>query len=72
MIYTATCLNCGHITYAVYKSNTCSKCGRIMLTETSPQRDKRLGIKKMDPDTWNAPDPLLAHLNKDKKVTRCG
>ena len=69
MIYTATCLNCGRVVFSTERMNSCSVCGQIMLTETAPERDKRLGIKKMEPDTWNNPDPLLAHLGgKESKV----
>lgn len=72
MIYTATCLNCGNIIYTTRDMNSCGKCGQIMLTETNPERDRRLGISRLDIDSWNNPDPLLAHLKQGKETVKCG
>ena len=72
MIYAATCLNCGHTICSTHRSNSCSVCGMIMMTETNPERDKRLGITKKDIRSFDNKDPLLAHLDKKKKVIRCG
>lgn len=57
-MYVHTCIKCTHVVWSTRPEGICSKCGSRTHSETTTERDKRLGIKANDIHSWEVKDQL--------------